>query len=135
MNDKADGKYKLSVNDFVIKAVAMALKAYPAANVAWTDDAILQFDHADVSVAVATPNGSITPIIKTAETKGLAQISSEMKDLAARARDGKLKPAEFQGGTFSVSNLGMFGIKDFARSSIRRRPAFWPLVPGLNNPW
>jgi pyruvate dehydrogenase E2 component (dihydrolipoamide acetyltransferase) len=113
LNDKADGKFKLSVNDFVIKAVAMALKAYPAANVAWTDDAILQFDHADVSVAVATPNGLITPIIKAAETKGLAQISSEMKDLAGRARDGKLKPAEFQGGTFSISNLGMYGIKDF----------------------
>jgi pyruvate dehydrogenase E2 component (dihydrolipoamide acetyltransferase) len=113
LNDAAKGAYKLSVNDFVIKAVAMALKAFPAANVAWTDDAILQYKHADVSVAVATPNGLITPIIKQAENKGLAQISAEMKDLAARARDGKLKPEEFQGGTFSVSNLGMFGVKDF----------------------
>jgi pyruvate dehydrogenase E2 component (dihydrolipoamide acetyltransferase) len=113
LNDEAKGAYKLSVNDFVIKAAAMALKAYPAANVAWTDDAVLQYDHADVSVAVATLNGLITPIIKKAETKGLKQISSEMKDLAARARDGKLKPEEFQGGTFSVSNLGMFGIKNF----------------------
>jgi pyruvate dehydrogenase E2 component (dihydrolipoamide acetyltransferase) len=114
LNDKADGAYKLSVNDFVIKAVAMALKAYPAANVAWTDAAVLQFDHADISVAVATPNGLITPIIKAAETKGLARISQEMKDLAARAREGKLKPVEFQGGTFSISNLGMYGVKDFS---------------------
>jgi pyruvate dehydrogenase E2 component (dihydrolipoamide acetyltransferase) len=113
LNDKSDGAYKLSVNDFIIKAVAMALKAYPAANTAWTDAAVLQFDHADISVAVATPNGLITPIIKAAETKGLAQISNEMKDLAGRAREGKLKPVEFQGGTFSISNLGMFGVKDF----------------------
>jgi pyruvate dehydrogenase E2 component (dihydrolipoamide acetyltransferase) len=114
LNAEAKGAYKLSVNDFVIKAVAMALKAYPAANVSWTDNAILQYQQSDISVAVATPNGLITPIIKAAETKGLRQISEEMKDLATRARDGKLKPVEFQGGTFSVSNLGMFGIKDFA---------------------
>lgn len=113
LNDKADGAYKLSVNDFVIKAAAMALKAYPVANVAWTDAAILQYEHADISVAVATPNGLITPVIKKAEEKGMQQISTEMKDLATRARDGKLKPEEFQGGTFSISNLGMFGIKDF----------------------
>lgn len=113
LNDSAKGAYKLSVNDFVIKAVAMALQKYPAANVAWTDDAVLQFKHSDVSVAVATPNGLITPIIKKAETKGLAEISAEMKELAGRAKEGKLKPEEFQGGTFSVSNLGMFGVKDF----------------------
>jgi pyruvate dehydrogenase E2 component (dihydrolipoamide acetyltransferase) len=113
LNEQGKGAYKLSVNDFVIKAVATALKAYPAANVAWTDDAILQFEHSDISVAVATPNGLITPIIKKAETKGLKEISNEMKDLAGRARDGKLKPEEFQGGTFSISNLGMFGVKDF----------------------
>jgi pyruvate dehydrogenase E2 component (dihydrolipoamide acetyltransferase) len=113
LNDDANGAYKLSVNDFVIKSSAMALKAYPAANVAWTDAAILQFKHADISIAVATPNGLITPIIKAAETKGLQDISSEMKDLAGRARDGKLKPHEFQGGTFSISNLGMFGVSNF----------------------
>ncbi len=113
LNEKAGGAYKLSVNDFIIKAAAMALKAYPAANVAWTDAAILQYEHADISVAVATPNGLITPVIKKAEDKGMQQISSEMKDLATRARDGKLKPEEFQGGTFSISNLGMYGIKDF----------------------
>jgi len=113
MNDEAKGAYKLSVNDFVVKACAAALKAYPAANVAWTEDAILQYKHADISVAVSTPNGLMTPIVKHAEEKGLKQISSEVKDLALRARDGKLKPEEFQGGTFTVSNLGMFGIKSF----------------------
>lgn len=113
LNDQGNGAYKISVNDFIIKANAMALKAYPAANVSWSDDAVQQFKHADISVAVATPNGLITPIIKKAETKGLAQISNEMKDLAGRAREGKLKPEEFQGGTFSISNLGMFGVENF----------------------
>jgi pyruvate dehydrogenase E2 component (dihydrolipoamide acetyltransferase) len=105
--------YKLSVNDFVIKATAAALVKFPAANVSWTDDALLQYERADVSVAVATPNGLITPIIKDAAHKSLKDISNEMKSLASKARDGKLKPAEFQGGTISVSNLGMFGIKEF----------------------
>lgn len=114
VNDKAGGKYKLSVNDFVIKACAMALKAYPAANVSWTDAAILQYESADISVAVATPNGLITPIVRGADEKGMKEISEEVKDLAARAREGKLKPQEFQGGSFTVSNLGMFGIKEFA---------------------
>jgi pyruvate dehydrogenase E2 component (dihydrolipoamide acetyltransferase) len=113
MNEAADGAYKLSVNDFIIKANAMALKAYPPANVSWTDDAILQYKHADISIAVATPNGLITPIIKAAETKSLSEISNEMKDLAKRAKEGKLKPVEFQGGSFSISNLGMFGVKNF----------------------
>lgn len=112
-NDKGDGAYKLSVNDFIVKAVANALHRYPDANVTWTDAAILKFKHADVSVAVATPNGLITPIVKKAETKGLVQISQEIKELAGRAREGKLKPEEFQGGTFSVSNLGMYGISEF----------------------
>lgn len=113
INEQANGEYKLSVNDFVIKACANALKAYPAANVAWTDEAIRQYVHADISVAVATPNGLITPIVKQAENKGLKDISAEVKELAGRAREGKLKPEEFQGGTFSVSNLGMYGIKEF----------------------
>lgn len=108
-----DKAIKLSVNDFVIKACAMALKSYPAANVSWTEAATLQFKHADISVAVATPNGLMTPIVKKAEEKGLATISAEVKDLATRARDGKLKPEEFQGGTFTVSNLGMYGITNF----------------------
>ncbi len=113
MNEQANGEYKLSVNDFVVKACANALKAYPAANVSWTDEAVLQFVHSDISVAVSTPNGLMTPIVKQAETKGLKDISAEVKDLAGRARDGKLKPEEFMGGTFTVSNLGMFGIKEF----------------------
>ena len=113
LNARDEG-FKLSVNDFVIRASALALKAVPAANASWTDAEILLYDHADVSVAVATPNGLITPVIKQAEGKGLAQISNEMKDLAGRAREGKLKPEEYQGGTFSVSNLGMFGITEFA---------------------
>lgn len=114
LNDKANGEYKLSVNDFIIKAAAMALKAYPAANVSWTDEAIHQYLSSDISVAVATPNGLITPIVKAAETKGLRAISDEVKELAGRAREGKLKPEEFQGGSFSISNLGMFGVKEFA---------------------
>ncbi|MCB1532358.1 MAG: pyruvate dehydrogenase complex dihydrolipoamide acetyltransferase [Alphaproteobacteria bacterium] len=113
INDQANGDYKLSVNDFIVKACANALKAYPAANVQWTDEAVRQFKHSDISVAVATPNGLITPIVKKAETKGLREISAEVKELAGRAREGKLKPEEFQGGTFSVSNLGMYGIDEF----------------------
>lgn len=113
INAMAGDAYKLSVNDFVIKACANALMAYPAANVSWADDAILQYFDADISIAVSTPNGLITPIVKQAQDKGLRQISEEVKDLATRARAGKLKPEEFQGGTFTVSNLGMFGIKEF----------------------
>jgi len=113
INDAANGEYKLSVNDFIIKASANALKAYPAANVSWTDEAVRQYVHSDISVAVSTPNGLITPIVKAAETKGLREISAEVKDMAGRAREGKLKPEEFQGGTFSVSNLGMYGIEEF----------------------
>jgi len=105
---------KVSVNDFVIRAAALALKQVPGANASFDPSGILLYAHADVSVAVATPGGLITPIVKAAETKGLAAISAEMKDLAARARDGKLKPEEYQGGTFSVSNLGMFGVTNFA---------------------
>jgi len=104
---------RLSVNDFVIRAAALALKKVPEANASFSDEAMLYYDHADVSVAVATPAGLITPIVKRAETKGLAEISAEMRDLAKRARDGKLKPEEFQGGTFSISNLGMFGVREF----------------------
>ncbi len=111
LNDKTDAK--ISVNDFVIRAVALALKKVPTANASYDDSGMMYYEHADISVAVATPNGLITPIIKAAEGKGLTQIAGEMKDLAARARDGKLKPEEFQGGTFSISNLGMFGIKQF----------------------
>ncbi|MGO4411176.1 2-oxo acid dehydrogenase subunit E2, partial [Brevundimonas sp. M-11_2] len=104
---------KVSVNDFVIKAAALALKLVPEANASYTPEGIAMHHNADVSMAVAIEGGLITPIIKKAETKGLAQIATESKDLAKRARERKLKPEEFQGGTFSVSNLGMFGIKQF----------------------
>jgi pyruvate dehydrogenase E2 component (dihydrolipoamide acetyltransferase) len=105
---------KVSVNDLVIKAAAMALKRVPEANASFTSEGIAMHHHADVAMAVAIDGGLITPIIFAAETKSLAQIAREAKDLAARARERKLKPEEFQGGTFSVSNLGMFGIKNFA---------------------
>jgi len=111
----AEGKplYKLSVNDFVIKAMAIALQKIPEANVSWTEAAMLRHKHSDIGVAVALPFGLITPIIRQAELKTLSAISGEMKDLAARAKAKKLKPNEYQGGTSSVSNLGMYGIKDF----------------------
>jgi pyruvate dehydrogenase E2 component (dihydrolipoamide acetyltransferase) len=105
--------YKLSVNDFVIKALAIALQRIPNCNVSWTDAGMLKHKHSDVGVAVAMPGGLITPIIRNAETKSLSTISAEMKDFAARARARKLKPEEYQGGTTAVSNLGMYGIKDF----------------------
>jgi len=105
---------KVSVNDLVMKAAAVALKRVPEANASYTPEGIAMHHHADIAMAVAVPGGLITPIIRAAETKGLAQIATEAKDLAERARNKKLKPEEFQGGTFSVSNLGMFGIKTFA---------------------
>jgi pyruvate dehydrogenase E2 component (dihydrolipoamide acetyltransferase) len=110
-----DGKpaYKLSVNDFVIKALALALQRVPEANVSWTEAAMLRHKHSDVGVAVALPFGLITPIIRQAEAKPLSAISNEMRDFAARAKAKKLKPNEYQGGSTSVSNLGMYGIKDF----------------------
>ncbi|CAN7359638.1 pyruvate dehydrogenase complex dihydrolipoamide acetyltransferase [Aminobacter sp. LjRoot7] len=106
--------YKLSVNDMIIKAMALALTAVPDANVSWTDQAMVKHKHADVGVAVSIPGGLITPIIRQADIKTLSVISNEMKDLAGRARNRKLKPEEYQGGTSAVSNLGMFGIKDFS---------------------
>jgi pyruvate dehydrogenase E2 component (dihydrolipoamide acetyltransferase) len=113
INANAPEGVKISVNDFVIKAAAMALMRVPDANAAYTEQGILKFNSADISVAVAIPGGLITPIIREAHRKGLAEISAEMADLAKRAREGKLKPMEFTGGTFSISNLGMFGIKQF----------------------
>jgi pyruvate dehydrogenase E2 component (dihydrolipoamide acetyltransferase) len=113
LNGRDGADYKLSVNDFVVKAVAVALKRVPGCNVAYTDDAILRFKRVDISIAVAIEGGLITPIIKDAGSKGLAAISEDAKALAAKARDGKLQPEEFQGGTFTISNLGMFGVKSF----------------------
>ena len=113
LNAKSDG-YRISVNDFAIRAAALALRKVPAANASWSDEAVLQWDAVDIAVAVALEDGLITPIVKNADRKGLAAIVNETKDLAARARAGKLRLEEFQGGTFSISNLGMFGVRDFA---------------------
>ena len=107
------GAFKLSVNDLVIKAAAVALRRVPKMNASYTDDAIVVYDDVDISIAVSMPDGLITPIVRRADQKGLAAISGEMKDLGARAKSGKLKPEEFQGGSFSISNLGMFGVKQF----------------------
>ncbi|HKI60395.1 MAG TPA: pyruvate dehydrogenase complex dihydrolipoamide acetyltransferase [Mariprofundaceae bacterium] len=114
LNDSADGAFKLSVNDFVIKAVAKALVDVPAANASWTESDTLMHKHAHVSVAVAIEGGLITPVIRFSEQKGIVDISNEVKELAARARKGELQPEEYSGGTFSISNLGMYGIKQFA---------------------
>ncbi len=113
---ESEGKpaYKISVNDFIIKALALALQRVPDANVTWTEGAMLKHKRSDIGVAVSIPGGLITPIVRKAETKSLSIISNEMRDLAARARARKLKPEEYQGGTSAVSNLGMYGIKDFA---------------------
>ena len=111
-----DGKpaWKVSVNDMVIKALAMALQRVPEANVTWTEAGMLKHRHSDIGVAVSIPGGLITPVVRNAEAKRLSDISNEMKDLAARARLRKLAPQEYQGGSSAVSNLGMFGVKDFA---------------------
>ncbi len=108
------GAFKLSVNDLIIKAAGVALKRIPKVNATYTEDATILYSDVDISVAVSIPDGLITPIIRHADSKGLAQISNEMKDLAARAKAGKLKPEEFQGGGFSISNMGMFGVSSFA---------------------
>jgi pyruvate dehydrogenase E2 component (dihydrolipoamide acetyltransferase) len=105
---------RVSVNDMVIKACAQALRDHPDINASWTDTDIIQYGTVDISVAVASDRGLITPIIRNADQKGVGRIANEMKDLAARARDGKLKLEEFQGGGFTISNMGMYGIKDFA---------------------
>lgn len=113
LNARAEG-FKLSLNDFLIRAVALALKKVPRANASWGEDAIMLWQSIDVSVAVALEDGLVTPIIRNADAKSVVTIAREMAELGARARDGKLKPEEFQGGTFTLSNLGMFGIKEFA---------------------
>jgi pyruvate dehydrogenase E2 component (dihydrolipoamide acetyltransferase) len=119
LNDSApkdkEGKpaWKLSVNDFIIKALALALMRVPDANATWTERGMLKHHQADVGVAVAVEGGLFTPVVRAAETKTLSQISNEMKDLAARARKRRLKPEEYQGGTTAVSNLGMYGVRDF----------------------
>ncbi|HVT54153.1 MAG TPA: pyruvate dehydrogenase complex dihydrolipoamide acetyltransferase [Dongiaceae bacterium] len=126
------GAYKLSVNDFMIKAYALALKQVPKANASWSDEGIKQYKTADVSVAVSIPNGLVTPIIRQAESKTLTQISAEMKDLASRAKANKLKPEDYTGGSGSLSNLGMFGVKSF--SAIINPPQATILAIGAGEP-
>jgi pyruvate dehydrogenase E2 component (dihydrolipoamide acetyltransferase) len=106
--------FKLSLNDFIIRALALALKRVPAANATWAGDRILRFKHSDIGVAVALDGGLITPVIRNAETKSISAISAEMKDLTARARDKKLKPSDYQGGSAAISNLGMYGVREFS---------------------
>jgi pyruvate dehydrogenase E2 component (dihydrolipoamide acetyltransferase) len=112
----ADGQvpFKLSLNDFVVKAWAAALMRVPAANAVWAEDSILRFQHADIGVAVALDGGLITPVLRNVDTKSLTTLSAEMRDLAARARDKKLKPNEYQGGASAISNLGMYGVREFS---------------------
>jgi pyruvate dehydrogenase E2 component (dihydrolipoamide acetyltransferase) len=107
-------EFRLSVNDFIVRAVALAMRACPDVNASWTDEAIRLYQSIDVAVAVATPNGLITPVVRNADAKGLAAISNEVRQLAGRAREAKLLPEEYQGGGFTVSNLGMFGVREFA---------------------
>ncbi|OMJ24945.1 Dihydrolipoyllysine-residue acetyltransferase component of pyruvate dehydrogenase complex, mitochond [Smittium culicis] len=113
LNETSQGKFKLTVNDFIVKAAALALKAVPAVNCSWQETFIRQYHHADISIATSTPTGLITPIVKTCDAKGLESISSEIKSLAAKAKANKLTPEEYQGGSFSISNLGMYGISSF----------------------
>lgn len=114
LNARANGQYKLTVNDFIIKACAVALRDNPDSNVSWYDDAMIRYGNVDISVAVATDGGLITPILQNADQKSLVKLSNEMKELASKARSGTLKPEEYQGGNFSLSNLGMFGVKNFS---------------------
>ncbi len=111
---KGETGFRITVNDLVIKACAVVLRRFPKVNASWTDDAMVMYDDVDISVAVAIADGLITPIIRKADQKGLATISNEMRDLATRAKAGKLKPDEFQGGGFSISNMGMFGVSSFS---------------------
>jgi pyruvate dehydrogenase E2 component (dihydrolipoamide acetyltransferase) len=128
------GAYLITINDLVIKAAAATLRREPAVNAAWTDDAMVMFDDVDISVAVAIPDGLITPIVRNADRKGLATISREMKDLAGRAREGKLKPEEFQGGGFSISNMGMFGVTEFAAIINPPQAAILAVAAGQKRP-
>jgi pyruvate dehydrogenase E2 component (dihydrolipoamide acetyltransferase) len=130
----APGAYVITINDMVIKAAAATLRKVPAVNASWTDDAMALYDDVDISVAVSIPEGLITPIIRQADTKGLATISREMRDLAGRARTGKLKPEEFQGGGFSISNMGMFGVSAFTAIINPPQSAILAVAAGRKRP-
>jgi pyruvate dehydrogenase E2 component (dihydrolipoamide acetyltransferase) len=126
--------FKLSVNDLLIKAAAVVLRRIPTVNSAWTDEGTAIFEHVDISVAVSIPDGLITPIVRSADTKGLVTISREVKDLAARAKSGKLKPEEFQGGSFTISNMGMFGINAFQAIINPPQSAILAVAAGIKRP-
>ena len=126
--------YLITINDLVIKASAATLRRVPAVNAAWTDEGMALFEDVDISIAVAIPDGLITPIVRKADQKGLATISREMKDLAGRARAGKLKPEEFQGGGFSISNMGMFGVTEFAAIINPPQSAILAVAAGQKRP-
>ena len=128
------GAFRLSVNDLVIKAAAITLRRIPMVNAMWTDDNIVVFEDVDISVAVSIPDGLITPIIRHADQKGLSAISNEMKDLAARAKTGKLKPDEFQGGGFSISNMGMYGVTSFSAIINPPQAAILAVAAGQQRP-
>jgi pyruvate dehydrogenase E2 component (dihydrolipoamide acetyltransferase) len=128
------GTYLITINDMVIKAAAATLRKVPTVNASWTDDGMVFYNDVDISVAVSIPDGLITPIIRQADTKGLATISREMKDLAARARSGKLKPEEFQGGGFSISNMGMFGVSEFSAIINPPQAAILAVAAGRKRP-
>jgi len=130
----APGSYLVTINDMVIKAAAATLRKVPGINASWTDDAMVLYDDVDISVAVSIPAGLITPIIRHADHKGLSTISREMKDLARRARDGKLKPEEFQGGGFSISNMGMFGVSAFTAIINPPQAAILAVAAGKKRP-
>ena len=128
------GAYLITINDMVIKATAATLRKVPTVNASWTDEGMVFYDDVDISVAVAIPDGLITPIIRKADTKGLSTISREMKDLAGRARAGKLKPEEFQGGGFSISNMGMFGVSEFSAIINPPQSAILAVAAGRKRP-
>ncbi len=131
---EAPGAYLITINDMVIKAAAATLRKVPAVNASWTDDGMAFYDDVDISIAVSIPDGLITPIIRKADVKGLATISREMKDLAGRARAGKLKPEEFQGGGFSISNMGMFGVSSFTAIINPPQSAILAVAAGRKRP-
>jgi pyruvate dehydrogenase E2 component (dihydrolipoamide acetyltransferase) len=130
----APGSYLITINDMVIKAAAATLRKVPAMNASWTEDGMAVYEDVDISVAVAIPDGLITPIIRQADVKGLATISREMKDLAGRARAGKLKPEEFQGGGVSISNMGMFGVSAFTAIINPPQSAILAVAAGQKRP-
>ncbi len=128
------GAFRLSVNDLIIKAAAVTLRRVPKVNATYTDDNVILYDDVDISVAVSIPDGLITPIVRKADQKGLAAISNEMKDLITRAKSGKLKPEEFQGGGFSISNMGMYGVSDFAAVINPPQAAILAVAAGQQRP-